>query len=266
MSGHHIASLAALLLLSACPEVPTALEECPGVDLVFIMDTSGSMEDEGEALCDTVADVESNLEDEGLAELRVTRLGILKTPTITEAGRSYAPDAFDCLTNTVYRVAGGDGVNHPQVPGDPPGPVEIEDDGGDLITVDSTQINPDEDEADEYWASAVALIADGFDWLGQDVVRLTVPLSDEAPATGQSSCWPVDTTATDNTVAVASAAGVLVSPIIGAEESQDVCVPELGQVMADGTGGTRSLSESAADDLPLAIRNIVQAACAVAVE
>ncbi|MHC4732624.1 MAG: hypothetical protein ACYS6Z_18810, partial [Planctomycetota bacterium] len=45
---------------------PAAIEICPPVDIVFLMDTSGSMEDEAEALCNAIAGVEQLLLDQGL--------------------------------------------------------------------------------------------------------------------------------------------------------------------------------------------------------
>lgn len=62
-------SLGLLLGSSGCDDgtAKSLFLICPVLDLVFVMDTSGSMEDEADALCDSVAGIQDDLEAEGIA-------------------------------------------------------------------------------------------------------------------------------------------------------------------------------------------------------
>ncbi|MCA9530147.1 MAG: hypothetical protein KC543_08420 [Myxococcales bacterium] len=245
--------------------VEAVLAQCPPVDLVFAMDTSGSMEDEAAALCTTISGVEQSLRDRGLDEIRTTLLGITETDTVTETGDTGTPD-FSCLTNTVYRVAGGDGTHHPQVPGNAPPETTFERRPGEFRTVDGAELDPFADEAEEYWAAAAAILADDFDWrpdpaMGPPTVRLVVTISDESPQSGADDCFDVDDLAVDNAIDVAVDNGVIVSTIIGEGSDQDACVRKKGEDLARGTGGTSIFSRDAATDFPPALFDIVVDAC-----
>lgn len=238
---------------------------CPPVDIVFVMDTSGSMEDDAAALCATISSVESELRARGLKEIRTTLLGIVNTPSIVEDGAyDSAPGSeFGCLTNTVYRIAGGDGVNHPMVPGSPPGPTELE--NGDFV--DPTILDPGINGADESWGPGTALVAELFPWLpdpaqGAPTIRVIVPISDESPQSGEFECYSVDDPAVQNALQVAQQNGVIVSPILGSTSSQlDPCIPQLMLMLATGTGGTFTDSNLPGFDLAESLYQIVLSAC-----
>lgn len=82
--------------------IPDECPACPPVDVVFIMDTSGSMGDEGNALCTVISGVVSDLQNEGI-QVNATFLGITATP-------------YSCLTDTVVSLLGT------SIPGSPPSP------------------------------------------------------------------------------------------------------------------------------------------------
>jgi len=257
-------SVPLLLITLGCGNCQTAvpgtigetLRVCPPVDIVFIMDTSGSMEDEAQALCDAIVGVEQNLRDLGLAQIRTTLLGIVNAPGIEEPDAAdSAPDpdtGFDCLTNTVYRVAGGDGTTHPAVPGTMPSEAVFEDpdNPGDFDTVHPSVLDPTDPESEEFWAAATALIAERFPWIPNatgrpPTVRIIVPITDESPQTGQNTCFPIDTLAIDNAASVAVAHDVIVSPVIGsADEFRDTCIFLLADRLARGTGGIAIQTET----------------------
>jgi len=218
------------------------IQQCPPVDIVFIMDTSGSLEDEAEAICEAISGVEQNLTDLGLEQIRTRILGITETTTVTETGSTAPSPEFDCLENSVYREVGGDGENHPQVPGNPWPRATYERDAGNIETIDPSVLNPFDDESEEYWGPATALIAAGYAWLPSatgepPTVRIIVPISDESPQTGRDECWTVDRAAVDNAARVSVENAVRVSPILGFNSNRDPCIAELMQRLATRTGG-----------------------------
>ncbi len=97
---------------------------CPPVDIVFIMDTSGSMGDEAVELCNQIQDVLTRLEGEGVEDVQPTTLGITKP--------------LFCATNTVEKMLGSEVPN----------------------TGYNLQISADE----ESWGEATAIVADRFPW------------------------------------------------------------------------------------------------------
>lgn len=220
---------AATLGLSGCDEgvLQKVFELCPQVDLVFVMDTSGSMDDEAEALCGIIADVESELEALG-AELQVTILGI------TEDADDDSD--FPCLTDNVADLLGT------PVPG-----------------VDD-QIDDTED-----WGPAVAVVAARFPWIA-GALRVVVPISDEDPQDGNSCFDPgSDRDAIDNAIVQANANDVTVSPILAnqadADEDDLTCVEPLMNALADATDGEVNTSLEPGDDLADAINSLIRAAC-----
>lgn len=242
------------------PADTDALGTCPGVDLVFVMDTSLSLEDEAAALCAVIDGIEADLVDRGLADLRVVRLGIVEKAGFSDQDPTDPPGpAFSCLEDTVYRVLGGDGTSPLPVPGNPPAAVTI-----DGVTFDPTVLDPKAPEAEEFWGSSVALLADGFAWSAGDSIRIVVPILDESPMTGSAQCFPVDDAVVDNAIDVASANRVIVSPVVASQPDRDECIPDLAERLALGTGGSFTVSVDAGADLPPAIVDIVEDACASA--
>mgnify|MGYP002624810965 FL=1 len=95
-------------------ETDPILVTCPPVDIVFIMDTSGSMDDEAAALCGEIQNIADALTALGLESIRTFAYGI--TQNAGEAS-SEVPNPFECLTDSVRDLPGpaaagtGPGVN-----------------------------------------------------------------------------------------------------------------------------------------------------------
>jgi len=98
--------------------------KCTPVDVVFVMDTSRSMKDVGEAICVDIAQIVTNLEDAGII-VHPAMLGITGKRLL-----------FSCLSDNVSDLLG------PEVPGT----------GGEQL--DST----------EDWGPATAVVADRYGW------------------------------------------------------------------------------------------------------
>jgi len=184
---------------------------CPPLDVVFIMDTSGSMQEEGEALCDTIDGVIGDLAAQGI----VVEHNILAIDPI------HFWDLFSCQSR-------GDSVSDllgNSVPGDPDG-------------CPGNLTGHYNHNRDENWGPATAIVADRFPWT-HGAVRVIIPISDEGPCLG-SSCNGCndpgsDRDAVSNAIAVAVANDVIVSPITG--DGSSLCVIRLSEDLAAGTGG-----------------------------
>lgn len=206
--------------------IPDECPVCPPLDLVFVMDTSGSMGDESQALCATIGQVAQDLANQGIT-LNTTVLGI------TQGSSS----SFPCLTDSVSNLLG------PQVPGDPPPGEE--------------NLNDSED-----WAPGTAIVADRFPWI-PGAVRIIVPISDEGAEDGDPCDDPgEDRDSLENAIAIALVNGVVVSPIAGT--GSDSCVIDLMADLAAATGGTSFVSTDPQADIPGSIAAIVLAACQAA--
>jgi len=124
--------------------IPDECPVCPPLDVVFVMDTSGSMNDDARALCSSIGDIISTLNSQGIV-VNAEIWGITKTD-------------FSCLTDYVENALGD------AVPGSPPPGEEFLDDNED-------------------WGPATAIVADRYPWT-PGAVRVIIPLSDEAPEDG----------------------------------------------------------------------------------
>ncbi|NNF43346.1 MAG: hypothetical protein HKN62_09915 [Phycisphaerales bacterium] len=207
--------------------IPDECLLCPDVDVVFIIDTSGSMQDEATALCIGILPVQAELFELGIAA-ETTFLGITDLDS-----------DFFCVPDTVLDVFG------PDVPGD-----------GTCGPLDSH--TGDEDES---WAPATAIVADEFPWR-PGAVRLIIPIGDEGPCGGDPCDDPgIDADAIANAIAVASGlpTPVIVSPITGTDA--DPCVVALAATLAAGTGGESFETVDPDLDLAAAVRDLVIDAC-----
>lgn len=202
--------------------------DCVPVELVFIMDTSGSMRDEATALCGQINDVVADLEDLG-ASVAPTLLGITNTGDIS----------FACLEDDVVTLLGS------TVPG----------------TMDTCAF-PGAESSFESWGPATAIVAANFPWTPGST-RIIVPLSDEGPCNGNrpDGCNDPgdDRDSITNAGLVAVANGVVVSPVTGT--GSDACVVSLAQALASSTGGTAIQTTDAQTDMSAAITEIVLATC-----
>ncbi len=210
--------------------IPDECVSCPSVDLVFVMDTSGSMDNEGQALCANIGQV--------VSDLRV--LGINVNPTFLGITEDASDDSdFPCLTDNVLDLLGS------AVPGT-----------NDFI------------DDSEDWGPATAVVASRFPWT-MGSIRIIVPISDEDPQDGNASCDDPgsDRDAIDNAIAQALANNVFVSPIIadfsgtGNDQQTNNCILTLANDLAMATGGTTSQSTDPQADLAGTINQLVVAVC-----
>lgn len=204
---------------------------CPPLDIVFVMDTSGSMKDEADALCDKIRPVVDDLLAEGVA-VTPYLLGITETPGF----------AFWCLTDNVVNLLGD------TVPGAP----------GDCLFPDGVAPN-------ESWGPATAIVADRFDWTERSI-RVIVPMSDEGPCNGSlpDGCNDPgdDRDSIDNAIGIAHDNQVIVSPITG--NGADACVIALAESLAAGTGGTSFEIQDPYQELVDDLRTVLLDACETA--
>ena len=205
------------------------LSPCPPIDIVFLMDTSGSMEDEAAALCGAIGQVEADLAARGARVANVTVLGLTQA-----AGDTDDPAAFACLPNHVAAVYGT------AVPGSPPPAVSVLAD-------------------DEDWGPATAIVAAFHPWV-PDALRLVVPISDEGPFDGDPCDDPGDDRdSLEVAIQIANANNVIVSPI--AATGSDACTVNLGVALAQGTGGTAFLSIDPAREIAIFVTQLIENAC-----
>lgn len=209
--------------------VPCEIETtCPPVDVVFVMDTSGSMMDEAEALCEAMDNIVADLAADGIV-VHPTILGITETPG----------GAFSCLSNDVVALLGG------EVPGD-----------------GASCPFPDSFSAYESWGPASAIVAQRFAW-NEGSIHVVVPMSDEGPCNGSlpDGCNDPgdDRDAIMNAVSIATLHNVVISPVTGT--GSDVCVTTLANDVAFMTGGVALATSNPHVDLADAFRSLVEVAC-----
>lgn len=199
-------------------------KDCPPLDVVVIMDTSGSMVDEAAALCAEIDAVSQSLRRLGLA-VRSTLLGINSRPL----------QGFECLTDDVVNLL-GDAV---------PGGAEC-----------CASILSDED-----WGPATAVVAARFAWT-EGAVRVIISISDEAPRIGDPCNNPGDDAdATDLAIRIAKANQVSVFPITAGGALP--CTVDLATRLARETGGMTFASSDPQADLARAIQTSILAACSM---
>lgn len=212
--------------------IPDECAACPAVEVVFIMDTSSSMDGEAAALCNGIQQVTSNLAAAGLT-VNARYLGICDQPG----------GAFSCLENHVSALLGT------VVPGNPPADQQVLGScpGGNEV-------------CSEDWARAVSVVAGSYNWLPlTQSVRLIIPLSDEGPWCGDPVNTNDDASIT-HAIAVAQANNVIVSPITGSGSSAAMIA--LAQQLASATGGQQFASTEPSFDIADSIVNLVLSACA----
>jgi hypothetical protein len=182
-------TLALLLLVS----LASAVQD---VDLVFAMDTSGSMWTYAGAACQAISQVISALQAQGIAV----------HPRIWGISDTYINQAYgNCLSGDVYHNLGASAGT-----GECP------------IYANSYS---------ESWATATAVVAERYPWT-PGALRVVVPVSDECPCNGDG-CYTDDTNAILNAINVANQNQVCAAPLI-AGYSQTV--KNYAQQLALGTG------------------------------
>lgn len=193
------------------------------VQVVFLVDTSTSMDDEAAALCAALPEVSALLGFLG-TEVQATILGITAAPG----------GAYDCLTGDVLSIYG------PVVPNAAGDPVGVLD-------------HP------ESWGDATAIVADRFAWV-PGAARLIVTVSDEAPYQGNGNpsdpiCDLGDAASVANAIAVANARSVTVSTLVGTGAA--TCVQELAAQLADLTGGGSTSTQLPATEIATIIADFL---------
>lgn len=212
--------------------LPDECVTCPPVEVVFIMDTSTSMNNEAETLCATLPQIASALGAAGL-EVESTLLAICNLP-----GGGYS-----CLQNHIIALLGN------AVPGDPPAGLAV------LGACPGGIEGCNED-----WGRAVAVVAGLFPWKSAgESVRLVIPISDEGPWCGDP-VTQLDTDSVAHAITVAADSGVIVSPIVAGGAS--AAVLGLAQTIAAATSGKAFLSSAASADIVGGIFELVLDACA----
>ncbi len=205
---------------------------CPPVEVVFIMDTSSSMDSEAASLCSSMEHIVDFLLAVDV-DAEATLLGICDTPG----------GAYGCLTDNVTNLLGT------EVPGTPPPGLETLGDcpGGNQV-------------CKEDWGLATAVVAGMYTWMPDSTsIRLIVPLSDEGAWCGDP-VNDLDHDAITHAITIAQENMVIVSPITGSGSSSAV-VAQAEQI-ADATGGSHFSSSDATDEIAYAIVELVLAACA----
>ncbi len=215
------AAVLALALPGCDSDDRPILRICDPLDLVVLIDTSGSMDDEAAALCSNLDVISSQLRLDGI-NLLMTVMGITEN-----SGND--PAAYSCIGGNVADVLGT------AVP------------GGDVL------------DAPEDWGPAVAVVAARFPWTAGRI-RVVVPMSDEAPQDGDPCEDPgADRLALNNAVATANANDVSVSPITGTGAGE--CVRGLAIDLAADTGGEHRRSLAPAQDLAETMIAAARATC-----
>lgn len=218
-------------IYAVAPKVERDLVECPPIDIVFLLDTSGSMDDEAVALCSAIGQVEDDLEARGADVARVSLFGITEDANEIDSDN---PEAFSCLASHVAETYGTN------VPGSPPPAVAFLQDN-------------------ESWSAATAIVAGEHPWI-PGTIRLIVPISDEGPFDGDPCDDPGDDrTSIEHSIDVSVANDVIVSPITGTGSS--ACVVSLAVALAQGTGGTAFSSIDPATELANFVEQLVENAC-----
>ncbi len=212
--------------------LPDECPICPPVEVVFIMDTSSSMDDEASALCGNMGMIIAHLEAAGL-DVQPRLLGICNLPG----------GAYSCLEDHVINLLGS------AVPGSPPPGLE---------TLGACPGGYEVCQED--WGLATAVVAGLYPWLPDSLsIRMIIPLTDEGAWCGD----PVtanDHNAVDHAITIALENNVIVSPVTGSGSSSSVIA--LAQAIADTTGGTQFNSSTATMDIAEAIVDLVLDACA----
>lgn len=211
--------------------VPDECPSCPPVELVFVMDTSASMDDEASALCASLDAVIAELDARGL-DLSPRLLATCNLPG----------GAYGCLEDHVSNLLGT------TVPGSPPAGLEFLGNcpGGNEV-------------CQEDWGLATAVVAGLYPWqpVGQSV-RLVTPLSDEGAWCGDPST-DTDDASIDHAFTIAQNADVVVSPVAASGSSGAVIAQ--AQEIADATGGEVFFSSTPSVDIAEGIVEIVLNAC-----
>ncbi|MCC6621788.1 MAG: lamin tail domain-containing protein, partial [Deltaproteobacteria bacterium] len=211
-------------------DIPDACPTCDLVDLVVVMDTSASMDDDAAVLCGRLDELKGALAHRGLS-VNAKFYGISANPG----------GVYSCLEGNVIATFGT------TVPDDPP------------VGLETLGACPGGNEvASEDWGRATAVVAEEFPWT-PGAVRLIVPVADEGPWCGDPVLDPGnDRDSVLHAALVARARDVYVSPVVASGALAGVAT--LAQVLADETDGL-AVASAGASGLVDDVMRIVRRAC-----
>ncbi len=179
--------------------IPDECVNCPTLELVVVVDTSGSLSDEAQALCNAIPAVINALNFAGI-DANATFLGT------TSKGPG---PLFPCVTDTVANLLGTD------VPGDL-----------------GVTLNGVED-----WGLAAAIVADRYPW-DEGSTRLLMTVSDEGPIDGNPCLDPgMDRDVIELLIDQSVENDIVGIPVVGG--GADGCVQTLASDWATGTAGIK---------------------------
>lgn len=206
--------------------IPDQCPVCPALDVVFLVDTSGSMSDEYDVLCEAYSVMAATLENAGVP--MTVELNALAT-------------GWSCGSAQLITSAYPNEVN-------PPDP-----NGFKLNGCGSTEEN---------WAPATAVVASNRAWKA-DAVRVIVPISDEGPLCGDP-VTKEDIKAMHYAAKIATLHNVVVSPVMGTGAPPDV--QDMAAQLAMTTFGMWQNTTDPNSDLVQFIVAIAAKACQAATD
>lgn len=217
--------LAVALFLAV--DCPVHADCCANV--LFVVDASGSMADELDAICGSLADVKDLLATSNInAAIEVIGIG---------------PGSGVCWDSSVQNF--GTDVPGGSCSGAPFGECP---NGGN----------------DENWGDATAIVAKKIPWRS-NCISLVIPISDAAPCCGSlGGCEAADTSAITNAIGICNQNNVIASPILGTGTPS--CVETMAKKLADDTGGKVFRTSDPASDLVQGIVDLVENACCTSLD
>ena len=247
------------------------------VELVFAVDTSGSMDDEAATLCANLNSVISTLTAEGITvNAHLYAIGL-------EADGPWFNDPegdFDCLADyvgnptpgTITSPAGYTPVTGlPPMGTDLPGATPNSADGSNQDTLYGGCGGANSSSNEEDWGRAASIISANYPW-DVGTIPLVVAVSDEGPWCG-SGLAANDSDSINNAIINANSNNVIVS-VLTASGYYNTADPsnggpplmeQLAVNLANGTGGTVA-REFSGLELVEAVRGIVRDACVEAAD
>ncbi len=227
-----------------CPQSEACQVLCANLEVVLIMDTSASMVDEAQSLCDGMPAMLAEVEDALNAMSDTPVSGAVAMLGITED--AVDDPSLECVNGSVLEsltavVPGDNGTCPAQL-----------DQGADAVAESKN------------WGSAAAIVAQEYNWLS-GATRIMIPVSDGGACMGGTqaadACDAADVQAADHAAQLAAANNVVMLPIIASHPGQPVCLYEIAEQCAGNTGGTALLTSDAQSDLVDAIIEIAMASC-----
>ena len=210
--------------------IPDTCPQCDGLEVVFLMDNSFTMDDEGAALCATVSSVLTELEASSIA-VDATLLTFAGAPT----------GIYSCMESEISATYGT------ALPGATLG-----------LTPFGTCPGGNEVAAED-WGRGIGLVAGRHPWAAGSA-RVIVPFTDEGPWCGDPILDPGnDRTSITYAMLSAVSNGVVVSPVIGSGAA--AAVTSMADELALATGGSRFSSSNAATQLYDALIGLATQAC-----